>query len=1379
MTKIESETFPTLASLRVSHKELLQQRRNDGTSSEEFQAQVKQFIIQGQNTGKLLNTEDERWEAQNLLDYWANELYHLTQEDISATLEEFDLSQLPELDDSLCPYIGLDPFDTAAHNLFFGRDPIVKSMVNRLEEGRFLAVSGPSGSGKTSLVLAGLIPKLQEGALEGSQSWLYLPKMMPGSDPIAGLIDLLRSPDNTDSWVTETTEQLMGEPETLTNLINRRAPNKTAVLIIDQFEEIFTLCQDQLKQQTFMQNLLHLLQAEDTDHKLILTMRTDLESNLVRMAEFQTVYSKAQLRVTTMNAGELRQAIKQPADLVGLKLEDGLTEQLVTDVLGEPAALPLLQFTLLKLWNRRDKNRVTWEAYRELGGGRDALANSADKLYNNLNPAEQRTARRILLKMVRPTQGLDVVRNRVLRQQLYEPTLAQARVDYVVKHFVRERLVRLTPGDEPADDQLEIAHEALVKNWPRLIGWLEEERVSLRHRLRLTEMAEQWDALDRDNSALLRGVVLEEAQQYIDLSNLEKSFVEASAAAMKQAAREKEEAQRRELEQTRRFARRLSLMVVALAFVFVLALGFAILARQNAVEASENAQIAENNAATAEANEDIAQTNAAIARENEGIAQDNFSTAEAAKVEAEQNAQLAATAEAEALAQREIAETEREAAEAAANEAESARATAVANEALAEANARLAAARELASASLTQLGSDPQLSLLLALEAINLTISANDRPPAEAVDALYQAVRASQQIFTLAGHTGAVNDTAVSPDARWIATVSEDNSVKIWNAATGQEVHTLVASTSPFPVTSLAFSPDSTHLVTGNSDSLLVIWDVAAGTLVRALRGEDDGPVRAVAFHPDGERVVAGYEAGTARVWNYVSSSPLIRQFEHTGPVNDVLFTMDGSQFASAGQDGIIVFQNTDSGVPVLSFDAELNDAGSPVAINDITFNRDGSQLAAAKADGEVWVWEGNTFLSALPVHSGQVTDVAFSPDGDRLASTSLDGSAKVWDFDAERTVLTLSGHNGGVLAVDFYPDGERLVTAGTDSTARTWNANSVLEPLTLTDHRAGINSIRFNADGTAVTTASNDQTARIWDAVTGKSETVFSGHNLPVTAAAFHPTKDILATASEDTNVRLWDLTTNEVLLPFYFHPAVVTDLAFSNDGTLLATAAEDGVVRVWDTETNEEIAQFVHDQPLQTVAFDKNGDRVVATSGETAVVWQLESGQSLPPISGHNGLIQHAIFDPDANRLATAGADGLVKLWDLETGELIRTYSGHTGPVLWIAFNNDGSLLATASVDKTARLWDVAGGQVIRSILGHTSAVTAVAFHPEDTALATSSLDSTGRLSPLTQTNDLLAQAWERLSRPLSPAECTQYLRELPCLTETIEGDPPVFNP
>ncbi|MEJ2749005.1 MAG: SUMF1/EgtB/PvdO family nonheme iron enzyme, partial [Anaerolineae bacterium] len=277
-----------------------------------------------------------------------------------------------------------------------------------------------------------------------------------------------------------------------------------------------------------------------------------------KVALFKSMFEQSEVRVNAMNASELREAIERPAENIGLKFEEGLVDRLIREILGEPAALPLLQFALLQLWDNRERNRVTWESYRRIGGVMQALANTADATYDSLLPEEQVTMRRIMMQIVRPSEGLEVTRNRVRREILYRGGEAVDRIDRVLDKLVQSRLVLLTKGTTPQDDQVEVAHEALVRNWPRLLEWLDEERVVLRRRQRLTTQAEQWDAHGRqkDDIVLLRGWLLEEAKRFDDLSPLEKAFVEASETAVNKAARQEEDRRQRELAQAQELAHR-------------------------------------------------------------------------------------------------------------------------------------------------------------------------------------------------------------------------------------------------------------------------------------------------------------------------------------------------------------------------------------------------------------------------------------------------------------------------------------------------------------------------------------------------------------------------------------------------------------------------------------------------------------------------------------------------------------------------------------------------------------------------------------------------------------------------------------------------------
>ncbi len=627
----EDSRFPSLAALHAAHTALLKRYREVGRTPN-MVADIEAFIRQGRATGALLDADADRWAAQTQLDYWTTQLYQPGYEPPDATLLDFDPELAPELDDALCPYRGLYPFDEKDQGVFFGRERFVASMVNRLRTDRLLVILGPSGSGKSSLVRAGLLSALRAGALPGSADWLYLPPMVPGSNPLERLATTMRFTDsNVDAWTDDRGEAYREDLIHVAQQIAERS-QRNIVLVVDQFEELFTLCDDDLVRQAFVDNLMQLLGAAKARHIVVLTMRTDFEGHIARVPKFQPLFEGAALRTTPLNAGELREAIEAPANLIGLKFEEGVVDALLNDILGEPAALPLLQFTLLKLWEQRDHNRVTWVAYRKVGGGRLALARSADEFYNSLIPEEQVTARRILMRLVRPGEGLEVTSQRVRRESLYHKSDARDRIDRVLAKFILARLLRLTSGSVPADDQIEVAHEALVRNWPTLVTWLEEERVEIRERQRLTSAAEQWRALDRDPSALLQGVLLEQALRYDDLNALEAEFIQASQDAREAAAAAAEAARQHELAQARALAEeqrqraeveakasgRLRRLAIALVVVSLIAVVAALLAidrgnRLDAVVAGlrQAAQTSNDNAMAAQAAAQAAATQAA------------------------------------------------------------------------------------------------------------------------------------------------------------------------------------------------------------------------------------------------------------------------------------------------------------------------------------------------------------------------------------------------------------------------------------------------------------------------------------------------------------------------------------------------------------------------------------------------------------------------------------------------------------------------------------------------------------------------------------------------------------------------------------------------
>ena len=555
--------YPSLGVLRAAHADLLRRRRAEGETPALWE-EAARFIAEGRISGAVLDNDGERETAQSLLDYWSTLLYQARQPEIEATLHEFDPELAPELADEPAPYVGLDAFHDA--RFFFGRERLVAQMAEKLAETRLLAVVGPSGSGKSSAVLAGLIPALQRGALPGSAEWRVLPRMVPGSHPLANLARLIAEEGGTrinadKRRFEEVLTELAVEPQTLSRLLAEEFGSQNdadkgaveadnisvhqrssaslppAVLVVDQFEETFTLCTDEAERAAFVANLLGLAAAPGTPHRVILTMRSDYESWVSRIPALQEAFDRGRVQVLPLSAEELRRAILEPAEMVGLRFQEGIVEALISEVQGEPAALPLLQFTLRALWDERRRNRITWDVYERVGGGRTALARAADRLYNGLIPEEQVTARRILLRLVRPGAGLEVTSSRVAVAELLATGEDPGRVQRVLDRLLAARLLKQSEGDVAADRQVEVAHEALVRNWPTLVEWLDDERENLRQRRRLTDAAERWQERGRDESLLWRGSQLAEAESYSGRTAQEEDFVQASRDAEAAAAR--------------------------------------------------------------------------------------------------------------------------------------------------------------------------------------------------------------------------------------------------------------------------------------------------------------------------------------------------------------------------------------------------------------------------------------------------------------------------------------------------------------------------------------------------------------------------------------------------------------------------------------------------------------------------------------------------------------------------------------------------------------------------------------------------------------------------------------------------------------------------
>jgi WD40 repeat protein/energy-coupling factor transporter ATP-binding protein EcfA2 len=1291
--------FPSLVALKAAHLAILERRRLSGDTPE-FLAEVAAFIRRASATGAWLDADNDRWASQSVLDYWANVMYRCGHEISDATLAEFDPALAPELLDSLCPYLGLDSFRESSHTLFFGRQRLIEDLVGWLKEHRLLAVLGPSGSGKSSLVLGGVVPALKSGALPGSQYWRYCPPIVPGSDPLAALNHAI--PDK------ETRRPGDKELDVDGLLVSPSA----YLLVVDQFEELWTLCDDQGTRQRFAHSLLELTQAPGTQHTIILTMRSDFESLVVQLPTLQPHFEQAAVRVTPLNAAELREAIERPADLVGLKFEAGVVEALLQDILGEPAALPLLQFTLLKLWENRERNWVTWEAYHRLGGGRLALAHSADAFYERLIPEEQVTVRRILLRMVRPGEGLEVTSNRVRREALYQAGEAHDRVERVLDKLIRARLIRLTEGELLTDTQVEVAHEALVRNWPRLVDWLEDERAAMMVRRRLEAKAAEWVRLGRGSSGLLDAVQLHEAERW--LSTPEAAYlgydvdlpalVSASRAALEEAERIKEAGRQRELAQAQALAaeqerradaerrraeeqarargrlRRFSIGLVVLLALAVIAMVFALYQQR-------------------------------LARLAEAEAQKRLIIAESQRLAFAAQGQLAGAPEIALLLASEAVERDH---------------NPVSEQALRD-------AIQLVPWSMTILNhSDSVTSAVFSPDGRRVLTASQDKTAR-----LWDLTGAPLVIFK--GHTKPLTSALFSPDGRRVLTASQDKTARLWDLQ-GTPLVTFTGHTSP--VTSLQFSPDGRQILTTSRDGTARLWDLT-GTPLVTFKGHTKW-VRSAVFSPDRQRILTASEDGTARLWD-LKGTPLVTFTGHIDDVRSAVFSPDGQRVLTASADKTARLWNL-QGKQLFIFKGHTDVLWSAV------FSPDGSHILTASTDYTARLWDLEGRQTVIRGYTRGVPSAQFSADGQRILIASRDGTAGVWDLDGRRLV-SLTGHANWVTSAVFSPDERRILTASLDGTARLWEL--IGPPLaTLEGHTGEVPSAVFSPDGQRVLTASADMTARLWD-LAGTAMVTFTGHTKQVARAAFSPDGQYVLTASADKTARLWDLA-GTPLVTFTGHTKQLDGALFSPDGQRVLTTSADGTARLWDLAGTPLVTFTGHTGSVTSASFSSDGQRILTSSlDDTAKLWDLE-GRTLITFVGHTDRIIHAVFSPDGERIVTTSRDRTARLWDLK-GTPLAVLRGHTDLVESAVFSPDGQRVLTSSDDGTARLWNLMG-KLLVTFNGHTDWVLSAVFSPDGRRLLTASRDHTAR-QYFVNVEDVLKVAACRVGRGLNDEEIARF--------------------
>jgi WD40 repeat protein len=1140
---------------------------------------------------------------------------------------------------ALCPYRGLEAFREEHAAFFAGRTAFARQLFDFTLGKELVAVVGPSGSGKSSVVQAGLVPLLRRQVAPAT-TWDVV-TFAPGSDPFqrfASCLAPLLEPDLSETDRLAEAEKLgkllaSGDvrlESVIDRVIDKSNGTGRLLVIADQFEELFTLTPEP-KRRPFARTMLDAL--GNARFTLLVTLRADFYGHIITLdRELSDHLAPAQVNIGGLTGDELRESITAPARLVGLEFEPGLADRILHDVGGEPGNLPLLEFALTSLWAKRQGRSLTNAGYDDIGGVTGALTQRAEAEFARFGPEEQTAARRLLTRLVRvarPEEGAEDTRQRI---DLQAGDSIAEKVALALAGPETRLLVMGRPEGEVRDGRqtVEMAHEALIRNWGRLRGWLNEDREFLLWQQRMQMQVEQWEQHGREGSYLLRGVSLSEAERRLvdrpqDLTSAERVFIGDSVALRE---REREYKERR---------RKLGWAIVTLSMLaaFALAVTFYVLygnAQRNARESKAQELAALSTESLGNDPEKSILLGVQAVNATLRFGQPPVTAAEAALHQAILSSQVRMTLRGHSDIVTSVAFSPDGKRLATGSEDHTAKVwdTASGKElltlrghsggvygvAFSPDGKRLATASEDHTAKVWDAESSKELltlrghssgveSVAFSPDGKRLATASRDRT-AKVWDA-----ESGKELLTLHGHSDRVNSVAFSRDGKRLATASKDQTARVWDAESSKELLTL------FPrgnVTGVAFSADGKRLATASEYGAAKVWDAESGKELLSLRGHSD-TVTSVAFSSDGKRLATASDDDTAKTWYAESGEELLTLRGHSGIVTSVAFSPDGKRLATASWDQTAKLWDAENSKELLT----LHSQGS--GVRSLAVSNDGKYLATAGYFmATVWDAESGRQLWAGRGHSRGANSVAFSPDGERLATVTLDDhTATVWDAESGKESVTLRGHSGDVDSVAFSPDGKRLATAGEDHTAKVWDAKSGRELLTLRGHSGDVDSVAFSPDGKRLATASWDNTAKVWDTASGKDLLTLHGHSSGLDSVAFSPDGKRLATASWDRTAAVWDTETGEELLALRGHSGDVTSVAFSPDGKHLATASADGTAKLWDAESGKDLLTLRGLGPVYSVAFSPDGKRLATVSGETVQVYALDVHELLNLARSH----------------------------------------------------------------------------------------------------------------------------------------------------------------
>jgi len=1056
------------------------------------------------------------------------------------------------------------------------------------------------------------------------------------------------------------------------------------LLVIDQFEELFHQVGDGSVRSRFVRNIVEAVDDPSIRLTVLITLRADYFDRALEQPPLGERIAAHTVNGLPLRAHELEAAAVLPAEQAGTHVEPELLADLVGDMTRQPGALPLCQYVLTELFAARNGPMLTRASYRELGGLSGALSSRAEDTYEALEPEVRPVVRQVFMRLVTVGSGSDDSRRRVERSSL---EALHPGVKVVLDAFDEARLLTFDRNPQTGASTVEVAHEALLREWPRLSGWLNAARDDLRLYGTLMSAAAGWEASERDSDYLLAGSRLALYDDWktdagITLTDTEEEFLATSVR--RRAAEEQREDARRQEELTlkRRSVRRLRWLVAVVSVAAIVAAGLTLFA---------------------------------LNRNREAVA-----------------------------------------------------------------NERVARARELANAAIVNAEADPELGILLALEAIEVTRAADGSTVREAEEALHVAVNAHRVVGSVQGAGGVEfqYDVKFHPDGGLL--VGGDWS-RLIDPIGGDTVFELPTRNGDEECYTVAVASDARVLATGCAPrGHVALWDGDSGAEIAEL-GVMNSAVGGLDITSDG-RFVAALAPGPGRiqVWDVASGEVIAQRADPGayiphGPKLQIAMDPFGNRLAvTMGNDVKIL--DVDSG----EWMTDLVGHGSLTTSVDFI---DEATVVSGAMDGTVRIWDAGSGVerAVIDARVGQIVSLAVSDDGWWLLAGGDGGAVGLWKLQSGEAspVASLQGMRSMVAGLAFNRSATLGAGVGKGGEVVTWDISSAglgelaswsaTGPIAFSDDGERLAVGDANGRGVVVMTT-ND-----WSPVQHLPDVVpYLGDRAPshgdewglLGGLDFGPGGEVIATTTHGWDVvpgaaAVWDVNTGARIAELGTSPNFRGPVRFSGDGTRLASAnCGWPAARAWDVASGDVLLTAPLSGCGFSVGLDHSG-QLLALQGilddEPFVhVWDVISEELVMEATHQPNWTGAAEFGPSGERLLTAGAEGSLRVWDVETGGLVMLLEGHTGPVEGAGWSEDGSLIFSAGLDGTARIWDATTGAMVLKLSG-LDEFPYVAMSPDGRWLATSS-GGTAKIWAL-DVEELIDIARRRLTRTFRDAECVTY--------------------